>query len=106
MSTDWVQTETLRHLHGEVSYCKVTPEAWYVSHRNVIDSRENLMSIYSRFIFPLIFARFFCVASIILSARLNSMRIPLLEDQSYITRPLSILMSLFKPRIRMTAYCP
>jgi len=26
------------------------PEDWYVSHRNVIDSRENLMSIYSRFI--------------------------------------------------------
>jgi len=50
MSTNRVQTETLRHLHDELSYCKVMPEDWYVSHRNVIDSRENLMSIYSRFI--------------------------------------------------------
>lgn len=51
LSTDWVQAETLRHLHNELSYGKVTQQDWYDNRLNVISSCEKLMSIYSRFIF-------------------------------------------------------
>ena len=51
LSTDWVQAETLEHLHDELSYGKVTQQDWYDNRLNVISSCEKLMSIYSRFIF-------------------------------------------------------
>ena len=50
LSTDWVQAETLRYLHDEFSYYKVTQQDWYANRLCVINSRERLMSIYSGFI--------------------------------------------------------
>ena len=57
VSTDWVKAETLRHLHDELSYHKVTQQDWYANRLNVINSREKLMTIYRRFISPSV-ARF------------------------------------------------
>ena len=57
VSTDWVQAETLRQLHDELSYHKVTQQDWYANRLNVVNSREKLMTIYSRFISPSV-ARF------------------------------------------------
>ena len=48
--TDWVQAETLRYLHDELSYYKVTQQDWYANRLCVINSCERLMSIYSGFI--------------------------------------------------------
>ena len=64
LSTDCVEAEILRHLHDELSYRKVTQQDWYANRTYVINSRERLMSIYSRFISANV-ARF-CVVSIIL----------------------------------------
>ena len=50
LAMDWVQAETLRHLHDKLSYLKVTQQDWYDKRLNVINSREELLSIYSRFI--------------------------------------------------------
>ena len=50
LSTDWVQAETLRYLHDELSYYKVTQQDWYANRLCVINSCERLMSIYSGFI--------------------------------------------------------
>ena len=44
MSTDWVKNETLRHLHDDQSYPKVTLENWYVCRDNVIKRREQLIT--------------------------------------------------------------
>ena len=52
MSTDWVKTETLRHLSDELSYSKVTLEDWYVYRDNIIKRREQLMSTYCQLIVP------------------------------------------------------
>ena len=59
LSTDWVQAETIKHLHDELSYRKVTQQDWYESRLNVINSREKLLFIYSRFISSNV-ARFLC----------------------------------------------
>jgi len=48
MSTDWVKTETLRHL-SELSYSKVTLEDWYVYRDNIIKRREQLSAFLRRF---------------------------------------------------------
>ena len=37
VSTDWVQAETLRHLHDELSYHKVTQQDWYANSRKAYD---------------------------------------------------------------------
>ena len=73
MSTDWVHTEALKHLHDELSYSKVSQEDWYVAHHNVIASHDRILSTYNYFIPPNL-GRFLCAAMIILRIQLNPMR--------------------------------
>ena len=113
MSMDWVQTATQRHLHDKLSYSKVMPENWYVSHRNIIDSRENLMSIYSRFIssnvatcsFLHSFVNFVSLAKFYVIPKIHKNPIvgrPIAASHSYIARPLSIFIDeLIKPKIHV-----
>ena len=88
LATDWVKAETLRHLHDELPYRKVTQQDWYDNRLNVINSREKLLSIYSRFI-PKIHKD-------------PMVERPIAASHSYITRPISIFIDeLTKPKIRM-----
>ena len=111
MSTDWVQAETIKHLHDELSYRKVTQQDWYESRLNVINSREKLLFIYSRFISSNV-ARFLCSFDhfvspakfhIIPKIHKNPMvGRPIAASHSYITRPFSIFIDeLAKPKTRM-----
>ena len=50
--TDWVRSETLRHLHDQSSYATVTQQDWYVHHSNIINTRERLMKTYRSFVSP------------------------------------------------------
>ena len=73
LSTDWVKHETLRHLHDELSYAKVTLEDWYAHRDNVIKCREQLMSTYCQFNLLSLMQLDSFVVTIILLLRLNSM---------------------------------
>ena len=111
LATYWVQAETLRHLHDELSYRKVTQQDWYDKRLNVVNSREELLSIYSRFIssnvarFLRSFDHFASPAKfhIIPKNHKNPMvGRPIAASHSYITRPISIFIDeLNKPKIRM-----
>ena len=111
LATDWVQAETLRHLPDELSYRKVTQQDWYDKRLNVITSREELLSIYSRFMsskvgrFLRSFDHFASPAKfhIIPKNHKNPMvGRPIAASHSYITRPISIFIDeLTKPKIRM-----
>lgn len=111
MSTDWVKHETLRHLHDELSYAKVTLEDWYDHRDNVIKSREQLMSTYCQFIVPNVArflrsydhfvtpAKFYVIPKIHKTPMVGR---PIAASHSYITRPISIFVDeLIKPKIRM-----
>ena len=111
LATDWVQAETLRHLHDELSYRKVTQQDWYDNRLNVINSREKLLSIYSRFISSNVArflrsfdhlvspAKFHIIPKIHKDPMVGR---PIAASHSYITRPISIFIDeLTKPKIRM-----
>ena len=111
LATDWVQAETLRHLHDELSYRKVTQQDWYDKHLNVINSREELLSIYSRLIssnvarFLRSFDHFPSPAKFHIIPKIHKnpmMGRPIAASHSYITRPISIFIDeLTKPKIRI-----
>ena len=111
LATDWVQAETLRHLHDELSYRKVTQRDWYDKRLNVINSREKLLSIYSRFIssnvarFLRSFDHFVSPAKFHIIPKIHKSPMvgrPIAASHSYITRPISIFIGeLTKPKIRM-----
>ena len=111
LATDWVQAETLRHLHDELSYRKVTQQDWYDNRLNVINSREKLLSIYSRFIssnvarFLRSFDHFVSPAKFHIIPKIHKDPMvgrPIAASHSYITRPISIFIDeLTKPKIRM-----
>ena len=111
LSTDWVQTETLRHLHDELSYRKVTQQDWYDNHLNVINSREEVLSIYSRFIssnvarFLRSFDHFVSPAKFHIIPKIHKNPMvgrPIAASHSYLTRPISIFIDeLTKPKIHM-----
>lgn len=104
MSTDWVKTETLRHLSDEVSYSvvysKVTLEDWYVYRDNipVIKRREQLMSTFCQLIVPNV-ARFLCSydhfitpAKFCVIPKIHKTPMvgrPIAASHSYITTPIS-----------------
>ena len=99
--TAWVQVETLRHLHDELSYRKVTQQDWCANHLCVINARERLVSIYSRLISSYVarFLRSFdhCVNSakfyIIPKVHKDSMMgRPIAASHSYITRLISVFV--------------
>ena len=111
MSTDWVKNETLRHLHDDQSYSKVTLENWYVCRDNVIKRREQLMSTYSQFIVPSVArflrsydnfvtpTKFYIIPKIHKSPMVGR---PIAASHSYVTRPISIFVDeLVKPKILM-----
>lgn len=111
LSTDWVKHETLRHLHDELSYAKVTLEDWYAHRDNVIKCREQLMSTYCQFIVPnaarflrsydhfVTPAKFYVIPKIHKTPMVGR---PIAASHSYITRPISIFVDeLVKPIIRM-----
>ena len=111
VSTDWVQAETLRHLHDELSYHKVTQQDWYANRLNVINSREKLMTIYSRFISSSV-ARFLCSFDhfvspakfyVIPKIHKNPMvGRPIAASHSFTTRPISTFVDkLIKPKVHM-----
>ena len=111
LSTDWVQTETLRHLHDELSYRKVTQQDWYDNRLNVINSCEEVLSIYSRFIssnvarFLRSFDHFVSPAKFHIIPKIHKNPMvgrPIAASHSYITRPISIFIDeLTKPKIHM-----
>ena len=111
LATDWVQAETLRHLHDELSYRKVTQQDWYDKRLNVINSREKLLSIYSRFLssnvarFLRSFDHFVSPAKFHIIPKIHKNPMvgrPIAASHSYITRPISIFIDeLTKPKIRM-----
>lgn len=111
LATDWVQAETLRHLHDELSYRKVTQQDWYDKRLNVINSREKLLSIYSRFLssnvarFLRSFDHFDSPAKFHIIPKIHKNPMvgrPIAASHSYITRPISIFIDeLTKPKIRM-----
>ena len=111
LSTDWVKTETNRHLQDELSYSRVTLEEWYVCRDNVIKRREQLMSTYCQFIVPSVAkflrsydhfvtpAKFYVIPKIHKTPMVGR---PIAASHSYITRPLSIFVDeLVKPKIQM-----
>ena len=111
MSTDWVKTETLRHLSDELSYSKVTLEDWYVYRDNIIKRREQLMSTYCQLIVPNVArflhshdhfitpAKFYVIPKIHKTPMVGR---PIAASHSYITRPISIFVDeLIKPKLRM-----
>ena len=111
LSTDWVKTETNRHLQDELSYSRVTLEEWYVCRDNVIKQREQLMSTYRQFIVPSVArflrsydhfvtpAKFYVIPKIHKTPMVGR---PIAASHSFITRPLSIFVDeLVKPKIQM-----
>jgi len=106
---DWVQQETLRHLHDELSYSRVTVDDWNTSHQKVIRSRERLMNIFKQFVTrdarkylrsndhfvnP---AKFYIIPKIHKNPMVGR---PIAASHSYITRPISIFVDEYaKPRI-------
>ena len=111
ISTDWVKTETLRHLSDELSYSKVTLEDWYVYRDNIIKRREQLMSTYCQSIVPNVArflrsydhfitpAKFYVIPKIHKTPMVGR---PIAASHSYITRPISIFVDeLIKPKLRM-----
>ncbi|XP_073228411.1 uncharacterized protein [Porites lutea] len=111
VSTDWVQAETLRHLHDELSYHKVTQQDWYANRLNVINSREKLMTIYSRFIsssvarFLRSFDHFVSPAKFYVIPKIHKNPMvgrPIAASHSFITRPISTFVDeLIKPKVHM-----
>ena len=112
LCTDWVQAETFRHLHDELSYRQVTQQDWYANRLNVIYSREKFMSIYDRFIssdvarFLRSFDHFVCPAKFYVIPKIHKdpmLGRPIAASHSYVTRPISIFVDeLTKPKIRMS----
>ena len=111
VSTDWVQAETLRHLHDELSYHKVTQQDWYANRLNVVNSREKLMTIYSRFISPSVarflrsFDHFVSPAKFYVIPKIHKNPMvgrPIAASHSFITRPISTFVDeLIKPKVHM-----
>ncbi|XP_073254801.1 uncharacterized protein [Porites lutea] len=111
VSTDWVQAETLRHLHDELSCHKVTQQDWYANRLNVINSREKLMTIYSRFIsssvarFLRSFDHFVSPAKFYVIPKIHKNPMvgrPIAASHSFITRPISTFVDeLIKPKVHM-----
>ena len=111
VSTDWVQAETLRHLHDELSYHKVTQQDWYANRLNVINYREKLMTIYSRFIssrvarFLRSFDHFVSAAKFYVIPKIHKNPMvgrPIAASHSFITRPISTFVDeLIKPKVHM-----
>ena len=111
VSMDWVQAETLRHLHDELSYHKVTQQDWYANRLNVINSREKLMTIYSRFIsssvarFLRSFDHFVSPAKFYVIPKIHKNPMvgrPIAASHSFITRPISTFVDeLIKPKVHM-----
>ena len=111
VSTDWVQAETLRHLHDELSYHKVTQQDWYANRLNVINSREKLTTIYSRFISPSVarflrsFDHFVSPAKFYVIPKIHKNPMvgrPIAASHSFITRPISTFVDeLIKPKVHM-----
>ena len=111
LSMDWVQAETLRHFYDKLSYRVVTQQDWYDNHLNVINSREKLLSIYSRYISSNVAcflrsldhsvspAKFHIIPKIHKNPMVGR---PIAASHSYITRPISIFFDeLTKPKIHM-----
>lgn len=108
---DWVQAETLRHLHDELSYRKVMQQDWYDNRLYVINSHEKLLSIYSRFISSNVarflrsldhfvsLAKFHVIPKIHKNPMVGR---PIAASHSYITRPIRFFIDeLTKPKILM-----
>ena len=114
MATEWVRTETMKHLNDPNSYTVVGREDWTVRWQEVIDQRDNLISTYSNFIntnvdtylhsfdtdpSSLNPAKFYIIPKIHKSPIASR---PIAASYSYITRPISVFVDeMAKPVIRM-----
>ena len=52
VSTDWVEKETLKHLNDNKSYAQLTKDDWTFRRQKVIETRDELVNSYSRFLPP------------------------------------------------------
>ena len=52
VSTDWLKTESLKHLNDPILYTQVMQDEWAYRRRKVIENQEKLMSTYERFLPP------------------------------------------------------
>ena len=105
LATDWVQAESLRHLHDELSYRRVTQQDWYDKRLNVINSRafRFISSNVARFLRS--FDHFASPAKFHIIPKLHKNLMvgrPIAASHSYNTRPISIFIDeLTKPKIRI-----
>lgn len=111
VSTDWVKTETLKQLNDSQSYSIVSTEEWGLRRRQVIATRDKLLSTFKKFVTSnaLKFlrsydhftdpAKFYIIPKIHKNPMVGR---PIAASHSYITRPLSIFVDEFvKPRLKM-----
>ena len=52
VSTEWLEKETLKHLHETNSYAIVTKDDWMLRRKKVIENRERLIKTYFSFLPP------------------------------------------------------
>lgn len=111
LNTDWVKEETLRHLHDQQSYSRVTLDVWNSRREKVIQSRDRLIDSFKQFVtrsatlFLRSFDHFLCPAKFYIIPKIHKNPMvgrPIAASHSYITRPISIFVDEFtKPRIVM-----